>query len=176
MKKYAILGVMVLLTLSFQNCGKVNQGDMGNDANGNPPAQYNKYSTADYSTLSLWDYARYQYLDLDLQSGQIVAFEEAGQVRGKTYQLKADVLAEAQQIMAGAEICEPVINSTDIENRVCTMNYRYPYAILVQQGDEARLGEITSGCDVPVDLCGDKAQKLHQWVTNIVDHLDTVVQ
>lgn len=171
-KKYLVLCSVFMLIVSFQNCSKVGQTNIDSSGNLIQGQQYNKYSVEPYPILSLWDYTRYQYLDLDLSTGHMEAFEEAGQVSGNTYCLKSSQLAEVQQILAGAEICEPIVyKASDAGNLACTMNYRYPYAILTNSGEEVRLGEMTSGCDAPIDLCEVKAQDLRRWTENVVDHL-----
>lgn len=174
MKKYTGIGVAsFFLVLFFQNCGKPPASSDTSPQTGITSAnqQYNKYAVEGYSTLSLWDYIQNRYLDLDLKTGQIVAFEEAGQVRGDTYQLAADKLTEVQGILKNSEICEPVINPADLEGRVCTMAYRYPYAVLSDKGDEVRLGEKADGCDVPIDLCGAQAANLQTWTRSVVESL-----
>jgi hypothetical protein len=174
MKKYTMMGVAsFFLVVFFQNCGKPPATTDSTSQVGVTTSnqQYNKYSAEGFSTLSLWDYLQNRYLDLNLKTGQMVAFEEGGQVAGQTYQLPADKLAEVQNLLKEAQVCEPVINPAELEGRVCTMAYRYPYAVLVEKGEEIRLGEKTDGCDVPVDLCGDQASQLQSWTRSVVEHL-----
>lgn len=168
MSKFSVLVVLVLMIASFQNCGKVQQTDIASNSP-SPNTQYNKFSVEEYKVLSLWDYKRMQYLDIDLKSGEIKVFQEAGQAAGPTYQLNDAELAVAQATLASSQICEPVVRVETGE--ACTMSYRYPYAILVDKGDEVRLGEMTTGCDIPVDLCDDKAAQMKSWSSHIVEHL-----
>jgi hypothetical protein len=51
------------------------------------------------------------------------------------------------------------------------MVYRYPYATMIGQGEEVRLGEQVNGCDAPTDLCADKAAKLQAWSKALVESL-----
>lgn len=172
MNKFSTLLVMVLLIASFQNCGKVQQADLASNKQnpGGEVTQYNKFSTSGYGVLSVWDYKRLQYLDIDLKSGEIRIFEEAGSAVGNTMQLKSEELAVAQATLAQAQVCEPVPQiQSPAEN--CNMMYRYPYAILVNRSDEVRLGEMTSGCDVAIDLCENKGREMKQWSSRIVEHL-----
>ena len=174
MKKYSILGLFsLLLVLTFQNCGQAPNAWDTKAAGAATPSnqQYNKYAVEGFSTLSLYDMANHRFLDLNLSNGQVVAFEEAGQVRGETYQISDEKLSEVNSILAGAEICEPVVDSRDLEDRMCTMEYGYPYSILSDRVEEVRLGERASGCDIPVDLCGDKAKQLRASVKSIVESL-----
>ncbi len=168
MSKFSVIVVLVLMVASFQNCGKVQQADIPSSSS-TKNTQYNKFSVEEYNVVSLWDYKRIQYLDIDLKTGQIKVFQEAGQSSGPTYQLKAEELAAAQAILASAQICEPVVRFE--QGEACSMIYRYPYAILVDRGDEVRLGEMNSGCDIPVDLCDDKASQMKSWSSHIVEHL-----
>lgn len=173
MKKYTVLVVFTFfLVLLFQNCGKVpSKGDSKSTSGISSNQQYNKYSAEGFTTLSLWDYLHNRFLDLNLNTGEIIAFEEAGNIRGETFQLSTEQLAQVKGILQGAEICEPIINIQDLEGRICTMAYRYPYSVLMSQGEEVRLGEKTDGCDVPVDLCGEKADQLQSLTQSIVESL-----
>lgn len=168
MSKFSVLVILVLMIASFQNCGKVQKADISSSSP-STNTQYNKFSVEEYKVLSLWDYKRMQYLDVDLRTGEIKVFEEAGQASGPTYQLKSEELAVAQATLASAQICEPVVRVETGE--VCSMSYRYPYAILVDKGDEVRLGEMNTGCDIPIDLCDDKGAQLKSWSSHIVEHL-----
>lgn len=171
MGKFSILVLMVAMIASFQNCGKVQQVEMATTSNTPTSLQYNKFSIADYKTYSIWDYQRSQFLDVNLETGEVRVFQEAGNASGPVMWLKDDVLAVAKTTLASAEVCEPVVDiSTGEQN--CTQMYRYPYAILVNKGDEIRLGEMNNGCDVPVDLCGSKSDEMKQWSSRIVENLE----
>jgi hypothetical protein len=173
MNKIPALVILVLMIASFQNCGKVQQSDISStdqSAKDKAQTQYNKFSIDGYNILSIWDYKRLQYLDIDLKTGIIKVFAEAGQVPGPSMQLNSDELALVKSILNQGEVCEPVVQ-LPAEGQVCSMLYRYPYAILVDKGDEIRLGEMTSGCDVPVDLCEQKSSQLRDWSSRIVEHL-----
>lgn len=173
MRKYTVLGSLALfLVMFFQNCGKPVSNSSQELAGISPSnQQYNKYAVEAPQTLSLWDYLHARFLDIDLATGQMVAYERGGQDRGETFQVPADKMTALRAIMSGAEICEPIFNEKDTEGRVCTMEYRYPYATLSGQGDEVRLGEKTNGCDVPTDLCGEKAQQLKDWSKSLIESL-----
>lgn len=174
MKKYTVLGVAGLfLVIFFQNCGKVPESADTSTQVGvvSPNQQYNKYAMEDFPILSLWDYKLHRYLDLDLKTGRMVSYEENGQVRGDVLQLPSERLTEVQGILQGAEICEPLVDLEARQDRMCTMIYSYPYAILSSKTDEVRLGERTDGCDVPVDLCGSKSELLREFTRSVVESL-----
>ena len=174
MKKYTVLGSLGLfMIIFFQNCGKPPSSGNSQELTGINPAnqQYDKYAVGNPQTLSLWDFKQARFLDLDLATGKMVAFEQGGQVRGDTYQVSEAKMSELNSILANAEICEPIINEKSSEGRICTMEYRYPYATMMGQGDEVRLGEKTNGCDVPTDLCGSKADQLQAWSKALVESL-----
>lgn len=175
-KQYAVLmSLGLFILIFFQNCGKPQQilNQSSEPSAGAMPAnqQFNKYSTEGFGSLSLWDFKSYRFLELDMKSGRMVAYEEAGQIRGETYQLTSEKLNQLQVIMQGAEICEPIVKPEDFEGRICTMAYRYPYAILMAKGEEVRLGEKSDGCDIPVNLCGSKAEQLEVWTKSVIDAL-----
>ncbi len=169
----AVIGFVMLL--SFQNCGK--PPGNGSSSSETPatiseaPA-FNKLSIQSYTTLAVWDYLRSQYLDVNLQTGEMISFAEAGQIRGLTYCVAPARMDELRKILSAAEICEPLVRTSEVPGQVCTMQYRYPYASLVEKTGEMRLGEKTSGCDIPIDLCGEKAVLLKNWTKVIVSNLD----
>jgi hypothetical protein len=177
MKKYSAFGAAIFcLVLLFQNCGKAPSVTLDNGTTTNTGVSsgaqiYNKFSAESFSTLSLWDFVRNRYLDLDIKTGQVAAFEEAGQVRGESFTLPPERMTELHGILAGAEVCEPVVDDAVLKDQVCTMAYRYPYATLVERGEEVKLGEKTDGCDIPVDLCDSKAEQLQKWTRSVVEAL-----
>lgn len=173
MKKYTVLAATgFFMVLFFQNCGKPpSTMDMEQAQAGivSPAQNFNKYSASEFSVLSLWDFNHSRFLDLDRQSGRIVAYEQGGQVQGETFQLPPEKLSELERILDSAEVCEPIINPEDRQDQMCSMAYRYPYAILVEQGQEIRLGEKADSCDIPSDICGEKAKELQSWVSEVVN-------
>jgi hypothetical protein len=174
MKKYTVLASLGLfLMMFFQNCGKPPSGANSQELTGValPNQQYNKYEVGSPQKISLWDFNHARFLDLDLKSGQMVAYEQGGQMRGETFQVSPERMSELQGILNGAEICEPIVSAKSSEDQMCAMVYRYPYATMMGQGDEVRLGEATSGCDIPTDLCGEKAKQLQSWSKSLVDSL-----
>ncbi len=175
MKKYTILGSLGLfLLIFFQNCGKPPSADSSAEMAGvstSTPQQYNKYAVGDFEVLSLWDFKKARFLELNLSTGVITAFDPAGKPQGVTYNVPSNKMLDLQVILKGAEICEPIsdeMSASSSSEQVCAMVYRYPYATMIGQGDEVRLGEKTSSCDVAVDLCGDKAAQLQAWVQALV--------
>ncbi len=174
MKKYTMLGISgFFLIFFFQNCGAPPATTDSPHSAGviSSNQQFNKYAVDDFPVLSMWDYKQLRYLDLDLSTGQMVAYEENGQTRGDSFQLPAEKLSELKTLLQSAEVCEPIVNLEERANRMCTMAYTYPYAILSDKAGEIRLGEKTDGCDVPVDLCGEKAAQLLTFTQSIVESL-----
>jgi hypothetical protein len=76
MKKYTVmLSLGLFLVMFFQNCGKPPSSGNSQEMTGVSPAaqQFNKYSIGSFQTLSLWDFKKARFLDLDMASGQMVA-------------------------------------------------------------------------------------------------------
>lgn len=175
MKKYIALATVMLIIVSFQNCAKRNVAlDSSADSSAlgiamdvTPAKNLNK--------LVLWNPDKQQYLDVSLETGKMVAFEEFGQVRGDKYCLSQSELSELQTILQNSSICEPKVSFEASKDQVCTEIYKYPYISLVQGSREFRLGEMNSGCDKPVDLCGDKAGMLKNFSTAILRNLESRV-
>jgi len=174
MKKYTVLvSLGLFMVMFFQNCGKPPTAGTAQELAGVTPSnqQYNKYAVGSPESLSLWDFIHARFLDLDLATGKMVAFEQGGQVRGESYQVPPEKMTELRSILSGAEICEPIISDKASEDQMCTMIYRYPYATMIGHGDEVRLGEVTNGCDLPTDLCAEKAAQLQTWSKALVESL-----
>lgn len=174
MKKYSVLvSLAAFLVIFFQNCGKPPGIDSNNESVGVGPSnqQFNKYEVGKFSTISLWDFLKSRFLDVNIDSGVITAYEQGGQVQGANFQLPQDKLNDLKAILTGAEICEPLEEEKSSEAMMCTMVYTYPYATLISNQDQVKLGEKTNGCDTPVDLCGKKAEALQAWARAVVESL-----
>lgn len=168
MRKLVVLIGVLSLIVSFQNCAPQNSL---NQMSGEAPATYEKYSALPADQVTFWDYAKYRYIDVDLNSGMMSTFEKLGEERGEIYCMKKDELAQLHSILDSADVCEPVLEQVQ-EGKVCTMLYSYPYASLKTSGNEIRLGETMSGCDVPVDLCEEKAFQFRNFVSSILQTLE----
>ena len=193
MKKYAWLGVACIVFVTFQNCAPAPQSGVQTDSsNLKTETTFNKVLADNFSTLSLWDsgcderctlaelqQSQPKYIDIVIQSNnpKKIGFLQTWPLDIRLLQSKYCLVQERLDallaILAGAEVCEPVLPDHYFDGRVCTMNYTNPYAILkFDQQQQMTLGEKTSGCDIPVDLCGDKAAQLKTWRSTIIGHLD----
>lgn len=165
----------VLLVFSFQNCQKSNLNLESSPAVQNSKnVEYNKSSAADYSVLQLWDYENGKTFDLDLASGRVAAYADFGSNREQDLCFTPELRDELAQIMKDSEVCQPVFAEDYFKDRICTQNYRYPYAVLVHGGDQVKLGEETSGCDIATDLCADKAEQLQQFVKKVLPQMQSL--
>ncbi len=173
-KQYSIvIGLAAFLVVFFQNCGKPPASQSSGESSGvtSVDQKFNKYQVAGLNTVAVWDDSKQRFLDVDLSNGSVQAYEQAGRVAGATYQLSNEQLVSLKGILQQAEVCEPVEKSAQQKDIACTMVYVYPYATLVSQNQQTKLGEQTSGCDVPVDLCDDKSNQLKDWSKSLVDSL-----
>lgn len=193
MKKYAWMGIASVLFITFQNCAPPPQSRESSDS----PVQknetrFNKILANEFSILSLWEsgcdesctitelrQSQPQYLDIIIQSdnskkiGFIETWPLDQRLLHSKYCLAAEKLEALKEILGGAEVCEPILPDNYFDGRVCTMSYTNPYALLkADQQSQVSLGEKTSGCDIPIDLCGAKATQLKQWRNSVVGHLD----
>lgn len=170
MKKWLVVLSSFVLVVSYQNCAQ-NPGlqDVPEEAN---VARYEKYSTESVTSATLWDNKSQRLLDLDLTNGKIEGFEEYGNKPGQLYCLRDGELESLNNFLKSAEVCEPVLETQTDDDVMCSTVYKYPYAALLFSKDEVRLGESMSGCDVPTDLCGDKAAKFKNFVSCVIDKID----
>lgn len=186
MKKYALAAVVTVVFISFQNCAP-NKANSPTSEAGPEKAetQFNKVSASDFSVLSLWDsgcdegcthdqvvQAQPRYLDINLSNGLMESVPLDRSLPHEKFCISSLKLDELRSILAGADVCDPVIPAGYFSGRVCSMSYTNPYALLkVDASEVVPLGEKTSGCDIPTDLCGDKAQQLRLWRNSIVSNL-----
>lgn len=163
-----------LLMISFQNCSQHNFATQSASSaastaqvksTGSQPA-------TEFSQLALWDNQNQQILDVNLVSGEMVAYEDYGSVRGEKYCMTADELKEVKAILANSSVCVPDVDLKDAKEQMCAMLYQYPYASLSNSKDEVRLGERTSGCDLPADLCEDKGAMLKNFSAAVLKNLE----
>lgn len=160
-----------VLILGFQNCQKANW-NQETSVSINTPAGFNKIAASDYPVLQMWDYSAGRTFDVDVASGRIGVYLEYGNQRDQDRCLTAEQLQELQALVADAEVCQPVSTPDQYLSRQCTQEYRAPYAVLAAGGETLRLGEKTNGCDVPTDLCGDKADVLQDFVRRMLASVD----
>jgi hypothetical protein len=170
MKILASLFVFFLLIVSFQNCAQRNVAPDGLSAGSG--IGVNMVSAKDPSKVVLWNPTKDEYLDLNLADGKMIAYEQYGESRGSTYCLTDSESSELKSILATSDICEPQVDYEAIKDKTCTMLYKFPYVSIVKDNNEYRLGEMNTGCDQPVDLCGDRAQMLKNFTTMVVSSLD----
>lgn len=171
MNRWVFVIAVTAIVVGFQNCAKTNLNEAQSTGANIGTGEYNKTDAKDFKKVTLPDYSKNQYLDLDLKSGKLVAFENLGEIRGDQYCLNDQELLEIQNLLAESQVCEPVADASKVEGQVCTMIYQYPYAMLIDSKHEIRLGEKNNGCDAPVDLCGDAPKKLKVFIDKILKSL-----
>ncbi len=168
------IGFFSLLMVSFQNCSQHNfatQQSVGESTTALSKSAGVQPAT-DFTQLTLWDNQNQQILDVNLTNGEMVAFEDYGSVRGAKFCLTADELTEVKTILANSSVCVPDIDLKNAKDQICTMLYQYPYASLSNAKDEIKLGERTSGCDQPSDLCDDKGAMLKNFSASVLKNLE----
>lgn len=174
MKKFSVLLGLFILIVSFQNCAQrrvdLEQSDTSGLPSNKSTGEVIEMPITEVKKVVLWDSSGMQFLDLDLSNGRMTAFEEGGTVLGKNYCLSSNELSEVKTILLNASVCEPRLDP-QLKDQVCTMLYQYPYASIDTGKNEYRLGEMTSGCDLPTDLCGDKASMLKNFVSSVISTL-----
>jgi len=174
MKKFAVLAVLLGVFVSYQNCAPNSSSLNATPAEltSQIPSSYNKIPVQNFQTLSVWDAAHMQFLDVNLTSGKIAAFSDAGQTAGGNYCLTPAKLQAVQAILSSAVICVPVVDPQQLANQVCAMDYTYPYANLIGSGSvQYHLGEKSDSCEAPTDLCGNAAGNLKSWSNDLLANL-----
>jgi hypothetical protein len=179
MKKFSVILGLFIMIVSFQNCAQQKVDLAGIYSVGTPvnkgSEDVQETPIEEIKKVVLWDPSNKQFLDLDIDSGKMIAFEEGGTVLGKNYCLSEPELVEVKTILLNSSICEKRLDIAAAKDQVCTMLYRYPYASIDTGKNEYRLGEMTSGCDQPMDLCGDKSLMLKNFIAGVVSQLSLKV-
>ncbi len=176
-KKVSILiGCAAFMIVFFQNCGKApsvtsNSSETSGVAGltTNQP-QYNSYAISNVSKVSIWDEEKQRFIQIDLDTGDALAMERAGEVPGEKILVTNVELADLKSILSQADVCDP-IKKENSEGKMCSQNYEYPYAKFHGKSQEISLGEKVNSCSVPVDLCGEKASQLKKWSIDFIKAL-----
>jgi hypothetical protein len=117
----------------------------------------------------------YYYL-VNIADGKIQAFDMNNIKLNYNFCLSDGDKSELINILQTGQICEPNPEGdlSSQEDRVCTMNYVMPYAKLnFSNHSSFSLGERSSGCDIPTDLCGDHSTLLKGFVRNFLLNIST---
>jgi len=161
---YILVGSAFILLLAFQNCGQAPQlQELGSDSSG---VAFHKSSVEEFSAIVLTDPETAVSLDVNLHDGQVRALDQRGYATGARFCLKKADRELLEDVLKGAEVCEPV-QKAQLEER-CLMIYEYPYAQLRNANREVNLGEKHHGCEIPADLCGEKSAELRQLASRLL--------
>ena len=169
--------------ISFQNCARTSSA--ARDSQSISSVQYVKTDASLYSLLKVDEIAlqpasltadqiRQQktsplrVLEIDLEKGTLYIIPRDGDGPGEMYSLDADDQTNLKDMLAEAQICEPVVPVSRAEI-ACTAEYVFPYVELSHDEVVKKLGEKTSGCQVPVDLCDDKGAAFKQYLRDLID-------
>lgn len=168
MRQYLIAGALLVVMMAFQNCGKstgqaFTAGELSSTTN------MNKIKADQFSSLVMTDASSANFLEVDLSSGQIHGYDDRGIATGAHYCLGERDRLQLDELLKGAEVCEP-ISQPQGEN--CMMVYQYPYASLKSASNEVALGEKHHGCEVPVDLCGERSAQLKSLVASLLSRVE----
>lgn len=176
MRRLIFITISAFILIQFQNCSKhdSSSSDSVSSTSGkiSNNQEYDLISTKEFRKLVLWDHIKAQFVDLNLDNGKMIAYEEYGSVRTDQFCLTSEELQKANQIMSASDICDPKVSLDEPQEVMCSMMYVYPYVTLISPVKELKLGEMTSGCDKPTDLCGENAAKLKEFVSSVISSLE----
>lgn len=179
--KISAILVFFLTLFWFQNCGQVNKDDtLGGQATA---LETSRESTSSVDTNNLKSMT-YQFTEAQVQDrggGRIVEVPTTQimtinlqqgiytfQGADEEYCLNNADKSEIQSILSSASICETKPENSET---VCAEIYKVPYATLVYENDEIRLGEGTSSCHL-VDLCESYPQMLKGVLADLKNNKD----
>lgn len=181
MKKYAWLSLATILFISFQNCAPVQKNGETDDSAGRK-VSYEKTDIREFSSLDLWDSgcdegcsssqlesSQPKFLHVRLNDRLVETFPIDPREPHEKVCLSPASVEALSAILAGAEVCTPLIPEGYYDGLACTLAMQLPFAVLDRsQPYEISLGMKTSGCDVPTNLCGDKGTQLQDWTQSVI--------
>lgn len=196
MMRVLFVFIFTALVLVFQNCssGKqysVEQIEKNIDLNKSAPGKVTPVSIDLNTVSSLQAFNVRNTVSLDPQDllvkpdiyyylvsvadGRIESYDVNNVKLNYNYCLTETDKTELNNILQTAQICEPTQAAKDeMQDYACTLQYTMPYAQLHFPHEKSfTLGEMTSGCDIPVDLCGDHAKLLQGFVRNLLLNIKT---
>jgi len=176
MKKYGAIFAFTILVVSFQNCSQPGVGPVGAFNSQNPDSskkvaldsaeQMIVINNVELSGL------RDEAYSIDLNNGMIVpgSFEGHSVPSSKSFCATQEQIEELKILLSTSEVCVPPAKEVP-ENQICTLEYQYPYATLLSEKLELKLGEAKGGCDESVDLCGQQKELLRGWISHLLSEL-----
>ena len=176
MKKFGAIFAFTILVLSFQNCSQPGIAPEGEliSQNSNSPQKValdsaEQMIVINNSKLSGLSDEAYS---IDLSNGMVIpgSLEGVGLPSSKSFCATQEQIEELKVLLSSSEVCVPPVNVVD-ENQVCTLEYQYPYATLMSDQLELKLGEKRGGCEQPVDLCGQQKELLRGWISHLLTQL-----
>lgn len=175
-KAFAIFAFLILI-FSFQNCSQnSNLKNLSKTEDENKKEYPNVVVPADTEFLIITNDLEKsgivaENFKLDVQRGVAEIENPQSKEKGESYCLTEDQQEELQSILEQSQVCYPEHKEVEDDDRVCTMEYKYPYATLLAPYFEVKLGETSSGCDKPIDLCEEKSDMLKGFVSYLLKNL-----
>ena len=161
---YLVVGSAFILLMAFQNCAPSTKL-AAMDTSGSETV-FSKTSVDEFRSIVITDPDSANALDVDIDNGEVREIDRRGVATGERFCLKSEDKAALEEVLKGAELCEPVAREK-LEQQ-CTMIYQFPYAELKNSSLQVRLGEKMGGCDIPADLCGEKSAELRQLAVELL--------
>ncbi len=189
MKKWVVAIAMGGLIISFQNCSKPNLNGTGSlDASSQEnPVMQAPVSTLVPSKAVAVEIPNSPFVDLNVdgnsnksmnsyslrvntQTGVINVLLGNGEIdSSKEFCLGSEQISVLEDLLAHAQLYEAIEDSNP--DRICTMDYSYPYAKLHFTEKEVALGEKFSGCHKGADLEKVSSVKLKSFLSDVVSNL-----
>lgn len=171
MKQYMVAAAILVVMMAFQNCGQApGSNAFSTGSNEIPANQMTKIKADQFTSVVMTDADKARFLEVDIASGKVNGFDDRGISTGDHFCIGERDRAQLEDLLKAAEVCEPAAAAPQGEN--CMMVYKYPYAQLKNSSHEVNLGEKHNGCEVPADLCGDRAVHLKSLVDSLVKRVD----
>lgn len=170
---YIAAGAVLLGSFAvFQNCGKTSNNST-ETIQGDPfiRSDADAYSVLKINEMGMGNGER--FLKIDLEKETIFISDREDFSSGTSHPLPEEDKTALENILDEAQLCEPapVANPDD---RICTMQYVFPYVELMHGSIVKKLGEKSNGCATPTDLCDGKATELKSLLQKILDDTENL--
>lgn len=173
-KSMLLVSLLGGLLMFFQNCAppmKAAKDSIGgvntmpaNGVGGSIEGEFQKTAASSYDTLTLFDNEK--TIEVDVNTGIAEAYAGTQRLHER-YCFQSGDLQGIRQILASADVCEPVQPYRMNDGIACTQVYTYPYAALGEGAQRINLGERFNGCHQATDLCESNASALKSKVDQL---------
>jgi hypothetical protein len=177
---FILMGIFIsMISIAYQNCGKVNKVSPNaiDQTTEQKPALLELKNSNSITLLksSTDGFGMYAY-EINVDTGEVEKTIYDVPKNDPSNQPEVLCLDEAQRMVLENEIQKSSVcffKHKEDPNMNCTMEYRYPYALVNQGYQNIKLGENASACVDFYDICTDNRDNFIKVVNDILVDIDS---